>query len=128
MRTRKSKLCYKLSDLLSKLYENDQNDELSYFILFMDANNLSNFIKFLLDVNNFINLTSSIVTDRSGEAVCPSESSQTCPKRRNYILSTSKVVEQDALSIFKKYICIDAPYSIKTTDDIVETSISMIFF
>ncbi len=67
MRTKKSKLCHKLNDLLSMLYENDQNDELSYFILFMDANHLNNFIKFLLDVHNFESLLSirEVTSNRS---------------------------------------------------------------
>jgi hypothetical protein len=72
MRIKKSKLCFKLNDLLSKLYDNDQTDELSYFILFMDANGLNNFIKILLDVNNFNNLISnrSMLADCSGIYSC----------------------------------------------------------
>ncbi len=46
---RKSKLSYSLNDILF----DENNDELSYFVLFMDSKNATNFVKFLLDLNNF---------------------------------------------------------------------------
>lgn len=49
MNDRKSKLSHSLNDILY----NRNNDEISYFVLFMDSKNESNLVKFLLDVNNF---------------------------------------------------------------------------
>lgn len=46
---RKSKLSYSLNDILF----DENNDELSYFVLFMDSKNATNYVKFLLDLNNF---------------------------------------------------------------------------
>lgn len=70
LKLKKSKLCYSLNDLfnlinnsnnnINNTIKNDNNnnkshDELSYFVLFMDKNNLTNYIKFLLDLVNFNN-------------------------------------------------------------------------
>jgi hypothetical protein len=49
LNNRKSKLSRSLEDILF-----DQNDdELSYLILFMESKDHSNYVKFLLDLNNF---------------------------------------------------------------------------
>ena len=49
LESHKSKLSHSLSDILF----DEKNDELSYFVLFMDSLNTSNYVKFLLDLNNF---------------------------------------------------------------------------
>jgi hypothetical protein len=41
--------------LIGKTNENKLDNELSYFILFMDNNNQTSFLKILLDFNNFKN-------------------------------------------------------------------------
>ncbi len=51
LNNRKSKLSYSLNDILF----DEKNDELSYFVLFMDSLNSSNYVKFLLDLANFEN-------------------------------------------------------------------------
>lgn len=49
LNNRKSKLGHSLEDILF----DEKNDELSYFVLYMDTKNACNYVKFLLDVNNF---------------------------------------------------------------------------
>lgn len=49
LRNRKSKLSHSLSDILF----DKSNDELSYFVLFMESIEASNYVKFLLDLNTF---------------------------------------------------------------------------
>jgi len=49
LRNRKSKLSHSLSDILF----DKSNDELSYFVLFMESIQASNYVKFLLDLNTF---------------------------------------------------------------------------
>lgn len=46
---RKSKLAHSLKAILF----DQKNDEISYYVLFMDSLNESNLVKFFLDVNNF---------------------------------------------------------------------------
>ncbi len=36
-----------------------------------------------------------------------------------------KVLAEDALAIFKKYVCKDAPYSINANDDLISNTISL---
>ncbi len=60
LKRKKSKLCHSLNDLLDLIDEKASNvdrvdDELSYFILFMEKYNLTNFLKILLDLKNFKN-------------------------------------------------------------------------
>ena len=45
----KSKLCNSLLDILF----DKKNDEISFFVLYMESINSSNYVKFLLDLNNF---------------------------------------------------------------------------
>ena len=46
---RRSKLCHSLDEILF----DERNDELSYFVLFMERSGLSAYVKFLLDLNGF---------------------------------------------------------------------------
>ena len=46
---RRSKLSHSLNEILF----DEKNDELSYFVLFIDSKSASNYVKFLLDLNNF---------------------------------------------------------------------------
>jgi hypothetical protein len=60
LKRKKSKLCHSLNNLLDLIDEKANNvervdDELSYFILFMEKYNLTNFLKILLDLKNFKN-------------------------------------------------------------------------
>ena len=55
-------MCHSLKNLLDLIDNSNNNNsctkldnELSYFILFMDNNNLTNFLKILLDFKNFKN-------------------------------------------------------------------------
>lgn len=103
LENRKSKLSYSLEEILF----DDENDELSYFVLFMDTENASNYVKFLLDLKNF-------------EKLCAEQ-------KDNYTaLNHNQSVAQDALSIFSKYITQDANYGIDIPSETVETIIHLI--
>jgi hypothetical protein len=67
---RKSKLSSSLEDILF----GQNNDELSYFILFMETKNQSNYVKFLLDLNNFV--SSFSVQRRNGDSFMPENQSK----------------------------------------------------
>ncbi|UJR15575.1 hypothetical protein I4U23_002513 [Adineta vaga] len=77
------------------------NDELNYFILYMESCSLSSYLKFILDVHAFENLA-----------------------RQN----SSKHSEQQtaALTLFHRYLSIDAKYLISIDDDIRQTTLSLI--
>lgn len=103
LESRKSKLSYSLDEILF----DEQNDELSYFVLFMDTQNASNYVKFLLDVKNFEKLCSD--------------------NKDNYTaLDHNQSVAQDALSIFSKYLTQDARYGINLPSETIEAIIHSI--
>lgn len=119
---RKSRLSYSLNEILF----DEKNDELSYFILFMDSLDASNYVKFLLDLKNFKSAVklSSQISCKS----CPINNDQ--EKYRNNdcecVVNINKMVGNDALSIFSKYITQDAKYSIEASSDIIEETIENI--
>ncbi|RNA28382.1 A-kinase anchor mitochondrial-like [Brachionus plicatilis] len=89
---RKSKLAHSLKDILF----DQKNDELSYFILFMDSINGSNSVKFLLDVNNFKQTRSNL----GAGSKC-----------------SSNDIAKDAISIFEKYVSKDSKYLVELKDE-----------
>ncbi len=124
----------------------ENNDELSYFVLFMDSKNATNFVKFLLDLNNF-ELTFTSKNKFKKCEFCESNqftSNNNCSCIKNfsqskffssffvilryiYLFINKKDVAQDALSIYSKYISKDAKYSIELPDEIIKTTICKYF-
>lgn len=145
---RKSKLSYSLDDILF----DEKNDELSYFVLFMDSINSSNYVKFLLDLNNFESAfkkansyatsTTCISCRTANNSYESFATSSNCgcqlSKSRGIwlFLSLYKIdqltwslifdldVSNDALSIYTKYISKDAKYPINFPDDVHNQIIS----
>lgn len=117
---RKSKLCYSLNDILF----DENNDELSYFILFMDSKQASNYVKFLLDLNNF----EQTFTSKNKIKKCefceanPYIPNNNCQCFKNFSIN----VAQDALSIYTKYISKEARYSIDLSENLIKSTISNI--
>lgn len=121
LKNRRSKLAYSLEDILF----DENNDELSYFVLFMDSLNSSNYVKFLLDLNNFEKALRKYKTSLSNscKSACKMASST---NRCDCHLVQRKAIADDALSIFSKYISKDATYSVNVSDQIIHEIIANI--
>jgi hypothetical protein len=120
LKNRRSKLAYSLEDILF----DENNDELSYFVLFMDSLNSSNYVKFLLDLNNFEKALRKYKTSLSNscKSACKMASST---NRCDCHLVQRKAIADDALSIFSKYISKDATYSVNVSDQIIHEIIGL---
>ncbi len=112
MSARKSKLSNSLEDILF----DQANDELSYFVLFMDSLNLSSYVKFILDLKNF----ESALQNMQSCEFCSSAEQCQCIHRHN------QAVAHDALSIFSKYITQEALNSINLPSEVIDTIIHKI--
>ncbi len=104
---RKSKLSNSLQDILF----DQTNDELSYFVLFMDSLDMSNYVKFILDLKNF------------ESAVINMELISLSAKQCQHIYTHNQLIAQDALTIFSKYITQEALNSIHLPSQIIDTII-----
>ena len=131
LKNRRSKLAYSLEDILF----DEKNDELSFFVLFMDSLNAANYIKFLLDLNNFENALrkNKINLSNACKSACKSTASNAAAGTSATLLTSNecqcrhihnKAIADDALSIFSKYISKDATYSINCSDQIIQEIIS----
>ncbi|CAF0993133.1 unnamed protein product [Adineta steineri] len=77
------------------------NDELNYFILYMESCSLSSYLKFILDVHVFEKLTRESQTKNTDQ-------------------------QTSALALFHRYLSIDANYLIPIDDEIRRTTLSLI--
>lgn len=73
------------------------NDELNYFILYMESCSLSSYLKFILDVHAFEKLA-----------------------------RTNRDQQSTALTLFHRYLSLDAHYSVPIDDEIRRTTLSLI--
>lgn len=110
MKNRKSRLSRTLDEILFDA----NNDELSIFILFMDAHNVSDLVKFLLDLTHF----ESSVRNRKTAA----DHHIVDEKNKKTAHSTL----DEALAIFKKYISKDSTLSVKIPDTLITETITRI--
>ena len=128
LKNRRSKLAYSLEDILF----DEKNDELSYFVLFMDSLGSTSYVKFLLDLNNFekairknkpcqVSLSNACI-----KSACKMASSSANKNNRcDCHLIQRKAIADDALSIFSKYISKDATYSVNVSDEIIHEIIGI---
>jgi len=78
------------------------NDELNYFILYMESCSLSSYLKFILDIQSYENLIR-------------------CHRFRN-----DDEQQSLALTLFHRYLSIDATYLVPITDEIRRDTLSLI--
>lgn len=110
---RRSKLSYDLNEILS----GENNDELSYFVLFMDSLNASSYVKFLLDLKNFESLVSNQLSSHNANDEEKLDTQCECVLKHNQILA------ENTISIFSKYITKGAQYMIKLPSEIINQTI-----
>ncbi len=77
------------------------NDELNYFILYMDSCSLSSYLKFILDINTFDKIIRENISEQNSN-----DNQQTA-----------------ALTLFHRYLSIDAPYLVPINDEIRRTTL-----
>ncbi len=82
------------------------NDELNYFILYMESCSLSSYLKFILDINKFDKII-----------------------RENIHIKNSNDDQQTAaLTLFHRYLSLDAEYLVPINDEIRRTTLCKFIF
>ncbi|CAF0802152.1 unnamed protein product, partial [Didymodactylos carnosus] len=101
------------------------NDELNFFVLYMDACGLSSYLKFILDVHAFEKLTKLDGANTNND-----QKHRTVTKMHKQKQQEGNITSQqqiDALNIFQKYLALDAKYLVPVDDDTRRTTLCRYF-